>query len=367
MFNPILHYEFGKQRTAFVSTWKTDNLSTGSSTNTQVKLPLNINGIYNFRVDWGDGNSDTITVWNQAQTTHTYSATGTYTIRITGTCKGWSFNNTGDRLKILNVSQWGKLILGNLSLVSGYFHGCANLNLSSVTDVLDFTGVTTLMDAFNGCTTLTTINRSNEWNISTINSLARTFASCTNFNGNIISWITSAVTSLNNTFLNCVNFNQNLGSWITSAVTNMSNTFQGASIFNNGGSDSIKNWITSSVTAMAFTFNNASAFNQPLLWDVSLVTTMQSMFNGATAFNQNIGAWLIGNVSIFTSFMASKTPATFSTANLDAIYNGWSALPSVKPNISINFGTAKYTAASSAGRAILTGAPNNWSITDGGI
>ena len=91
------------------------------------------------------------------------------------------------------------------------------------------------------------------------------------------------------------------------------------------------------------------------------------MFCLATAFNQNIGSWNISNVTSFTSFLLSKTPATFSIANLDAIYNGWSALPSVKPSIVITFGTAKYTAASTAGRAILTGAPNNWAITDGGL
>ena len=64
--------------------------------------------------------------------------------------------------------------------------------------------------------------------------------------------------------------------------------------------------------------------------------------------------------------MLGKTPATFSSTNLDAIYNGWSSRP-VKPNLSITFGTAKYTAAGQAGKNILTGAPNNWSITDGGI
>ena len=64
--------------------------------------------------------------------------------------------------------------------------------------------------------------------------------------------------------------------------------------------------------------------------------------------------------------MFGKTPATFSTTNLDAIYNGWSTRP-VKTPITISFGTAKYTAAGAAGRAILTGAPNNWVITDGGI
>jgi hypothetical protein len=64
--------------------------------------------------------------------------------------------------------------------------------------------------------------------------------------------------------------------------------------------------------------------------------------------------------------MATKTPSTFSTTNLDAIYNGWSSRP-VLASKSITFGTAKRTAASTAGRATLTNSPNLWTITDGGI
>jgi hypothetical protein len=65
--------------------------------------------------------------------------------------------------------------------------------------------------------------------------------------------------------------------------------------------------------------------------------------------------------------MQGKTFSDYSTTNLDAIYNGWSSLPSLQPFININFNTIKYTAASSAGKSILQGAPNNWTITDGGI
>jgi len=53
----------------FIMSVKTDNTSAGSTTATQFKLPLPASGTYNFSVDWGDGNSDTITVYNQAQPT----------------------------------------------------------------------------------------------------------------------------------------------------------------------------------------------------------------------------------------------------------------------------------------------------------
>ena len=44
------------------------------SLSTQFQLPLTSSSTPNFVISWGDGNSDTITVWNQAETLHTYSA-----------------------------------------------------------------------------------------------------------------------------------------------------------------------------------------------------------------------------------------------------------------------------------------------------
>jgi hypothetical protein len=65
------------------------------------------------------------------------------------------------------------------------------------------------------------------------------------------------------------------------------------------------------------------------------------------------------------NFMQLKTFANYSAENLDSIYNGWSQL-TLNPNISINFNNIKYTSTGQAGKDILTNAPNNWSITDGG-
>ena len=157
-------------------------------------------------------------------------------------------------------------------------------------------------------------------------------------------WNLSALTNANSMFSGASSFNQNLGALNLSKCANLNRMFSGANKFNNGGSSDINNW------TLATTGN----------------IIMSSMFSGAILFNQPIGSWNINNVTNFTNFMSGKTPANFSTANLDAIYNGWSSRP-VKTPITISFGTAKYTAAGAAGRAILTGAPNNWAITDGGI
>jgi hypothetical protein len=59
-------------------------------------LPLELGGVYNFEVNWGDGNSTIINNWNDPNINHTYSSSGNYTINITGTIKGWRFNNARD-------------------------------------------------------------------------------------------------------------------------------------------------------------------------------------------------------------------------------------------------------------------------------
>ena len=147
-------------------------------------------------------------------------------------------------------------------------------------------------------------------------------------------------------------------------------TATGGNVITTGGYR-IHTFNTSSVLNFNATFSQASSFNQPIgVWDVSSATNMAFMFSSATAFDQNIGAWDVSSIgaSGLNSFMQSKTDLNYSSANLDAIYNGWSLLsPFLTPNLTVNFGTIKYTVAGQAGKNILTGAPNNWTITDGGI
>jgi len=288
-------------------------------------------GTYTGTIDWGDGNTD---VNDGSVTTHTYATAGTYTVIIDGDCTGWYFGTYGGSTYITSVVNWGQLQLGPED--SGYnFYGCPNLDLSSVSDTLDLTGVTNLDGLFYECFALTTIN-------------------------NINSWDTSAITTMAEMFANCSLFNQSL-SFNTSAVTNMGSMFNGCSVFNQPLS-----FDTSAVEFMNRMFRDATAFNQNISsWNTGAVRDMSQMFRDAPAFNQNIGTWDVANVQTFSAFMEGKTPATFSTTNLNAIYNGWST-QAVQSSLDISFGTAEYTAAATAGRLILTGTAL-WTITDGGL
>ena len=77
------------------------------------------------------------------------------------------------------------------------------------------------------------------------------------------------------------------------------------------------------------------------------------MFYLATGFNQPVGSWDVGSVTDYTNFMFGKTNLNYSAANLDAIYNGWVA-NELSPSETIGFGTIKYTAAGTEGKALLT-------------
>ena len=243
-----------KIKKLFTTTWTT------TASSETIILPYAGGGIYSGTIDWGDGNTSVNSYTNR---THTYATAGTYTVVINGTVNGWDFSTYFGSTYITSVVHWGQL--GQLQLGgtgAGYFSDCPNLDLSTVSDVLDLTGLTTLYYMFGGCTSLTNINRIGEWN--------------------------------------------------TSGIIDMS-----------------------------------------------------YMFQGCTLINFNIGTWNVGSVSTFTDFMDSATTA-FSTANLNAIYNGWSA-SGVQPGCSLNFGSAEYTTAGGqAGKNILLGVPNNWTIADGG-
>ncbi len=46
--------------------------------------------VYNFNVDWGDGQDDDITAFDDATRAHTYATAGTYIVSITGTIEAYS-------------------------------------------------------------------------------------------------------------------------------------------------------------------------------------------------------------------------------------------------------------------------------------
>ena len=153
----------GQKQIGFVTRWTV----AGDATARTITLPL-VNTrtegalAYNFTVNWGDGSAlSTVTTYNSANAVHTYASNGTYNVEIKGTCEGWSFNNAGDKLKIVAVVNWGTVGGHNgWKYLRGGFYGCTNLTSLGVGSILaSGTGILTdgFSQTFNGCTSLTSI------------------------------------------------------------------------------------------------------------------------------------------------------------------------------------------------------------------
>jgi hypothetical protein len=115
----------------FIILVKTDNV--GTSLSNQFTIPTTGTG-YNYIIEWGDGN---INVGVTGDITHTYAIAGTYQIRIYGQFPRIFFNNSGDRLKLLEIQQWGEIVWGSFG---NAFWGCSNMDITA-TDVPILTNV----------------------------------------------------------------------------------------------------------------------------------------------------------------------------------------------------------------------------------
>lgn len=293
----------------FVSQWKTDNAGTSSST--QITIPTVSSGTYACTVSWGDGTTSNITTYNDAAWTHTYSVAGTYTVIISGTFNGIQFNNGGDKLKLLNISQWGTgFTLGN---TDSYFFGCANLTITA-TDVLSMVGTTTLNKVFSGCAAITTIPSLNSWDFTAITTMASMLQNCPLFNQAINFTTSSSLTTTASMINNCGAFNSSVTISNMLGVTTMSGMFSVSATFNQPLSFTTSNALTN----LSNLFNGCTAFNSAIaISNMTKVTTMVSMFQSCTNYNQPINFTTSSSLTTTFQMMVSCTHFNSSFAISD--------------------------------------------------
>jgi uncharacterized repeat protein (TIGR02543 family) len=375
-----LYAQWLNNNSAFITSWDTSNTSAGSSDGNQIHLPLEFTGEYDFTVYWGDGTSNHITSWNDSAVTHTYNSSGIYEVIISGTIKDFRFNNSRDKLKLIEISQWGNLNFGNSGAI---FYGAENLTITA-TDSPDLTGVTNFAQMFRNCDSIITVAGINSWDVSDVTNMFAMFSDAELFNQDIGLWNVSKVTNMFAMFSGAELFNQDIGGWDVSSVTNMGWMFCGASAFN----QDIGGWDVSSVKDMCMMFFDAYAFNQDIGgWDISSVTDMSYMFAYAYDFDQDISTWIVSNVEdmryMFHLAIAFDRDLgawdvsnvanmhdmfheiRLSTGNYSSILIGWAALPSLQHDVDFNAGHSKYNATAAAARQELT-STYGWTITDGG-
>ena len=205
----------------FITVWKTDNA--GVSASNQITIPVVSTGaVYNCVVDWGDGNSSVITTFNDPEWTHTYNAAGTYTVRIDGVFNAIKFSNGGDKLKILDVSNWGIFVSNGFVT----FQGCSNMTVTAT----DTPKITNWNQTFRDCSSITTFSGLSNLVLQNTG-FNFIFAGCTNFNEPSFENIdTSIVTNIAGALANATAFDQKLGNLKIGNTTNMNNFLASAQL-----------------------------------------------------------------------------------------------------------------------------------------
>ncbi len=134
---------------------------------------------YDFTVDYGDGTVLEVKSYNDENRKHTYTNSGTYTVKIKGICESWSFYHVPDSAeKVSKLVQWGVInakhydfgncvnLNGNIPLPSRnsfnevlsfrmLFYKCANITGKIPNDLFKYaTKVVTMANVFNYATGL---------------------------------------------------------------------------------------------------------------------------------------------------------------------------------------------------------------------
>jgi hypothetical protein len=135
----------------FIFTVKTDNA--GTSADTQFTIPTSTTGIteaFLYDIETSDGQTITGVTGNH---TITFPTAGTYEVRISGSFPYMYFNSGGDKLKLLEIKNFGVYALGSTSQQSA-FYDCSNLVITA-TDSGYFENVTNFLYSWVLCNSIT--------------------------------------------------------------------------------------------------------------------------------------------------------------------------------------------------------------------
>jgi hypothetical protein len=209
-------------------------LNAGSASDTIV-LPMTAGPT----VDWGDGTVNT-------SNTHTYAvAGGIKTITISGTINTFRFAGAGDRLKILDVSNWGTFDIAN----DRTFQNCNNLDVTA-TDVPILSASNSAFALFQLCN-LTNVDFST-WDFSVCTNFYLFLNSNTSFSGNVEGIIHSGVTNARQAFINSPLGNQDLSTWDVSGITSWQDCMRSSQL---GALTDVSGWVPKGNMVGAFHTN----------------------------------------------------------------------------------------------------------------
>ena len=138
----------------FITTWRT------TGTNETITIPTTGLG-YNYDINTSDGQTFT---GETGDKTITFAIAGDYDVEISGDFPRIYFNNGGDKLKLVDIVQWGSIAWTSFESA---FYGCNSLTTTSVTDAPDLSNVSNMRNMFYYCLSLETLVLGN-WDVSNV-------------------------------------------------------------------------------------------------------------------------------------------------------------------------------------------------------
>lgn len=263
----------------FITTWRV-----GAS---DLAITLPFAEVPRVKINWGDGSP--IEYVTSLAPSHTYATPGDYDVSVAGFMPRWKQGNLGDKLKIIDIKQWGTVGIENCA---GMFYGCTNLGVITATDTPDFSASVNMRNMFRGCTGITHLDTS-EWKTPMVTDMASMFRGCarlTAIDGE--KWDTSHVTSMENMFFGCAALTSVRAlHWDTAAVTDFDGMFTNCALL---ASLDTTNWKTAACTSMTAMFSGCAALDalRVTAWDVSNVQHMTAMFKGCASLQAlDVEAW----------------------------------------------------------------------------
>lgn len=272
-------WQIGNLTGAMIVSYFTDNagkyiLKTGGGS-----VNFDLKGWEKITIDWGDGNKVTLDDGVTAAN-HTYADNNEYTITATGSVKDGNAEQTIRGSSITEIVNWD----------NGMFRAPLTMNLAALHTVPNRIPEkwTSLDEMFQYMSTLNDPNIQ-EWDVSRITSMYKTFSGCAKLNLDFSKWNVSRVTDMSWMFQGCYALvGTGLDKWDVSKVTNMGYMFSACTRLDG---DKLVNWNTGNVNAMNSMFSNTK-FNSDISgWDTHSLINTSNMFAYTDNFNQDISGW----------------------------------------------------------------------------
>jgi hypothetical protein len=183
--------------------------------------------------------------------------------------------------QLLSVEQWGN---AKWVTMTRAFMDCKNMDVSA-TDFPNLDNCESLQQMFAECRNLKGNSSFNNWKVSTIINMNRTFYHTGSFNPNLSSWDVSKVSDFQAMF-NFSSFNQDISSWNVSNAENMDYMFR-----NTPFNHDLSSWCVPKITFTPTQFSDDWASFPKPNWGSC------NIWKGETSTDFNTGSnWIGGNV-----------------------------------------------------------------------